>query len=191
VNLPSDVSTVLAEAKRAYQRFAEHYDSIQRIRVRLEREPLDEQALSALCQQVGIPSDFDVMQFCWKPAYDPYYYQQLKRRSRNVYSFRGEYLFQLPLAMVGEIPQLGNATYVFAKPPDVREFVRAYAATSRDDRAVVPAQPARRRCVKGFWHSSGTVGGKNGAGFGSRRPGKFFVFRGVLEPPAGIEPATC
>ena len=134
VNLPSDVQVVLAEAKRAYQRFGEHYDSIQRIRVRLEREPLDEQALSALCRQVGIPSDFDVMQFCcWKPDYDSYYYQQLKRRSQNVYSFRGEYLFQLPLAMVGEIPQLGNATYVFAKPPDVREFVRAYAATSRDD----------------------------------------------------------
>jgi hypothetical protein len=34
---------------------------------------------------------------------------------------------------VAEIPQLGHATYVFAKPADVREFVHVYAATSRDD----------------------------------------------------------
>jgi len=133
VSLPSDIHVALAAAKRAHQRLGEHYDSIQRVRVRLEREPLDEEALSALCRQLGIPSDFNVMQFCWKPDYDPYYYQQLKKRSQNVYSFRGEYLFQLPHSMVAEIPQLGNATYVFAKPPDIREFVHAYAATSRDD----------------------------------------------------------
>jgi hypothetical protein len=73
------------------------------------------------------------MQFCWKPDYDPYYYQQLKKRSENVFLFRDEYLFQLTRAIVAEIPQLGHATYVFAKPADVREFVRVYAATSRDD----------------------------------------------------------
>jgi hypothetical protein len=73
------------------------------------------------------------MQFCWKPDYDPYCYQQLKKRSENVFLFRGEYLFQLSRAMVAEIPQLGHATYVFVKPADVREFVRVYAATCRDD----------------------------------------------------------
>ena len=39
----------------------------------------------------------------------------------------------MPRAIVAEIPQLGHATYVFAKPADVREFVRLYAATCRDD----------------------------------------------------------
>jgi hypothetical protein len=39
----------------------------------------------------------------------------------------------LARAIVAEIPQLGHATYVFAKPPDVREFVRTYASTCRDD----------------------------------------------------------
>ena len=130
---PSDAQVALSAAKRAYQRFGEHYDEIQRVRLRLEREPLDEQALSALCRQLGIPVDFDVMQFCWKPDYDPYYYQQLKKRSQNVFLFRGEYVFQMASAIVAEIPQLGHATYIFAKPADVREFVRTYASTCRDD----------------------------------------------------------
>ena len=133
LSIPSDAEIALSAAKRAYQRFGEHHDEIQRVRLRLEREPLDEHSLAALCRQLGIPSDFDVMQFCWKPDYDPYYYQQLKKRSQIVFLFRGEYLFQLTHAIVAEIPQLGHATYVFAKPADVREFVRAYAATSRDD----------------------------------------------------------
>jgi hypothetical protein len=133
LSLPSDAQVTLSAAKRAYQRFGEHYDEIQAVRLRLEGEPLDEQALSALCRQLGIPADFDVMQFCGKPDYDPYYYQQLKKRSRKVFLFRGEYVFQLPRAIVAEIPQLGHATYVFAKPPDVGEFVRTYASTCRDD----------------------------------------------------------
>ena len=133
LSVPNDAQVTLSVAKRAHQRFGEHYDKIQRVRLRLEHEPLDEQTLSALCRQLGIPADFDVMQFCWKPDYDPYYYQQLKKRSQNVFLFRGEYLFQLARAMVAEIPELGHATYVFAKPADVREFVRAYAATGRDD----------------------------------------------------------
>ena len=73
------------------------------------------------------------MQFCWKPDYDPYYYQQLRKRSQNVFLFRGEYVFQMARAIVAEIPQLGHATYIFAKPLDVREFVRTYASTCRDD----------------------------------------------------------
>jgi hypothetical protein len=35
--------------------------------------------------------------------------------------------------IVAEVPQLGHATYIFAKAGDVREFVNTYATTSRDD----------------------------------------------------------
>jgi len=133
LSVPSEAQIAISTARRAFQRYGQHYDEIQRIRLRLDREALDEQALSALGRQLGIPADFNVMQFCWKPDYDPYYYQQLKKRSQNVFLFRGEYLFQMPRAVVAEIPQMGHATYVFAKPADVLEFVRLYAATCRDD----------------------------------------------------------
>ena len=35
--------------------------------------------------------------------------------------------------MVAEVPQVGHATYVFAKPADIRDFVKRYAAITRDD----------------------------------------------------------
>jgi hypothetical protein len=133
VTVPSDVTGSFAAARRSYQRFGEYHDAIERVRVQLARQPLDQQELGDICRNLGIPPDFDVAQFCWKPDYDPYFYQELKKRSRNVYFLREEYIFQLPRAIVAEVPQLGHATYVFAEPADVREFVRRYAATSRDD----------------------------------------------------------
>jgi len=133
VTVPSDAQNLIAEARRSYQRFGEYADAIEQVRKRLQWEPLDQRELGDLCRRLRIPPDFDIAQFCWKPDYDPYFYQQLKKRSQNVYLFRDEYIFQLPRAIVAEVPQLGHATYVFAKADDVREFVRKYATTCRDD----------------------------------------------------------
>ena len=49
---------------------------------------------------------------------------------------------------------------------------------------------AQLRLHEGFWHSFGTVGAKMD-GLGVKASEKSFVFREILEPPAGIEPATC
>jgi len=133
VTVPADAQKSLATAHQAYQRFGQHHDAIEQIRSRLACEPLDEQELASLCRSLGVPSDFDIAQFCWKPDYDSYFYQQLKKRSQNVYFLRDQFIFQLPRAIVIEIPQLGHATYIFTKPASVREFVHKYAITSRDD----------------------------------------------------------
>jgi hypothetical protein len=133
LKVPSEAAEAMNTALRAYQRFGQYYEAIERIRLRLEHEPLDERELSDLCRRFRIPNDFDVSQFCWKADYDPFFYEQLKKRSLNVFLFRSEYVFQLPRRVVAEIPQLGHATYVFAKPADIREFVRRYAETTRDE----------------------------------------------------------
>jgi len=133
VAVPADAQKALADARRLYQRFGEYHDAIEQVQTRLQREPLDQRELGDLCRRLGIPPDFDIAQFCWRPDYDPYFYQQLKKRSQNVYLFRDEYIFQLPGAIAAEVPQLGHATYVFAKAGDVREFVNKYATTCRDD----------------------------------------------------------
>ncbi|MFN7998428.1 MAG: hypothetical protein U0Q18_32705 [Bryobacteraceae bacterium] len=133
VTMPSDATRSFAAARRSYQRLGEYHDAIERVRVLLAREALDQRELADLCRSLGIPPDFDVAQFCWKPDYDPYFYQELKKRSRNIYFLRDEYIFQLSRAIVAEVPQLGHATYVFAEPTEVREFVRRYATTGRDD----------------------------------------------------------
>ena len=133
VTVPADTRKFLSMAQRFHQRFGQYHDAIEHIRERLAREPLDEQELLSLCRSLGVPFDFDIAQFCWKPDYDPYFYQQLKKRSQNVYFLRDQFIFQLPRAIVIEIPQLGHATYIFTKPPDVPEFVRKYATTPKDD----------------------------------------------------------
>ena len=133
LKVPPEAKEAITGARRAYERFGQYHDAIARIRLRLEHEPLDVHQLSELCRQLRIPADFDVSQFCWKADYDPFFYKQLKKRSLNVFLFRNEYIFQLPRRMVAEIPQLGHATYVFAKPADIPEFVRRYAATTRDE----------------------------------------------------------
>jgi hypothetical protein len=51
-------------------------------------------------------------------------------------------------------PQLGHATYIFAKQTDVREFVREYAATCRDDIRRNRGNVAARL---GFWDGSCTA----------------------------------
>jgi hypothetical protein len=133
IDVPSDAAEAIKAARRSYERFGEHHDAIARIQASLQREPLDERSLAELCRQARIPSDFDIAQFCWKADYDPFFYQQLKKRSQNVFLFRDEYIFQLARTVVAEIPQLGHATYVFAKPPDMLAFLRRYASTTRDD----------------------------------------------------------
>lgn len=131
--LPANVEDSLSSARRTYRGFGEYHDAIDRIRTRLSREALDEDELKSLSRGLGIPAGFDIAQFCWKPDYDPYFYQELKKRSQNVYFFRNEFVFQLPQAMIAEMPKVGHATYVFAKPEDVHAFVVRYSQTSRDD----------------------------------------------------------
>jgi hypothetical protein len=133
VDVPSDAAEAIKAARHAYERFGEHHDAIARVRARLQEEPLDERSIAELCCQLRIPSDFDIAQFCWKADYDPFFYQQLKKRAQNLFLFRDEYIFQLGRTVVAEVPQLGHATYVFAKSADMGEFVRRYASTTRDD----------------------------------------------------------
>jgi hypothetical protein len=133
VSVPTDALKALATARRLFQRFGEYYDAIAHVRTRLQREPMDQKELGDLCRGLGIPPDFDIAQFCWKPDYDPYFYQQLKKHSQNIYLFRDEYIFECRAAIIAEVPQLGHATYIFAKGGDVRTFMDKYAATNRDD----------------------------------------------------------
>ena len=131
--LPANTGDALSSAHRTYRRLGEYHDAIERIRTRLSREPLDDGELTSLSRSLGIPADFEIAQFCWKPDYDPYFYQELKKRSHNVYFFRDEFVFQLSKVIIAEVPQLGHATYIFARPADVRAFVRLYSKVTRDE----------------------------------------------------------
>jgi len=81
---------------------------------------------------IGIPGDFDVSLITWKPDYDAFYYKQLSRRTRRLYLFQSEYVFDLETAVVVETPQLGHATYLFAKPENMSAFLSLYASAKKD-----------------------------------------------------------
>ena len=70
--------------------------------------------------------------FALKPDYDPFYYEQLRKRARRMYLFRDQYIFELEMAIVVEVPAVGRATYIFA-PGDIARFVRQYATVNKDD----------------------------------------------------------
>jgi hypothetical protein len=89
--------------------------------------------LQWLCDQAGIPSDFDITQISWKPDYDSFFYNQLRKRSRKLFLFRDEYIFELERAIVVEVPEQGHATYVFSRPSSLDHWVRDYSMITRDD----------------------------------------------------------
>jgi hypothetical protein len=133
LTLPADVTDQIQAAKKTHHRFGQYSAALDMIRIRLETEPLDGRELDRICADLGIPADFDVTQISWRPDYDRFFYDQLSKRARRVYLFRGDYIMELEHAVVVEVPQVGHATYVFAKPPDLDLFVRMYARVTKDD----------------------------------------------------------
>jgi hypothetical protein len=133
ITLPGDTQEVLANARKTYHRFGEFFDAIQSIRLRLEREPLERTELTRICDELRIPAVFDIAQISWKPDYDSFYYNQLRKRTRKQFLFRDEFIFELEFATVVEVPQQGHATYVFSRPPNLDQWVRSYAQAVKDD----------------------------------------------------------
>jgi len=133
VALPSNIAEQVAEARRTHHRFGQFAEALDRIRARLESVPIERGELQALCSRLGMPGDFDVALITWKPDYDAFFYKQLSKRSRCLYLFRSEYIFDLERTVVVETPQLGHATYLFSKPASTSEFLALYSKVARED----------------------------------------------------------
>jgi hypothetical protein len=133
VKLPADFQQQVETAKTAYHRFGQYSRALDQIRLRLEHRAVERSELQRMCSELRIPGDFDVAQINWRPDYDPFFYRQLSRRARRIYLFRDEYIFDVEKAVVVETPQLGHATYVFAKPRSMTSFLALYTKITRDD----------------------------------------------------------
>ena len=107
---------------------------LDKIRSLVERKPMEKAEIERMLAAMNVQGDFDVAQISWRPDYDSFFYQQLSHRARRIYLFRDEYIFELKGAVVVETPQLGNATYLFAKPQSMDAFLAAYTRVSKDDR---------------------------------------------------------
>jgi len=133
VKLPPDFHLQIESAKTAYHRFGHYSRALDQIRLCLEHRAVERAELQRMCSELRIPCDFDVAQISWGPDYDPLFYRQLSRRARRIYLFREEYIFDVEKAVVVETPQLGHATYVFAKPRSMDTFLALYTKITKDD----------------------------------------------------------
>jgi hypothetical protein len=133
VNLPAGIADQLETARNTYYRFGRFSEALARIRERIAREPMERDALRKICWETGIPGDFDIAQITWRPGYEKFFYDQLCRRTRRLYLFRDEYIFELETAAVVETPQLGHATYLFSKPRSMEQFLAAYIRATKED----------------------------------------------------------
>ena len=133
VTLPNDFQQRVDEARQTYHRIGQYSRSLDQVRLALEHRAIEKAELQKMCSDLHIPGDFDIAQISWRPDYDPFFYRQLSRRSRRLYLFRDEYIFDLEKAVVVETPELGHATYVFSKPSSMESFLALYTRISKDD----------------------------------------------------------
>ena len=131
--LPPDFQQQLDAAQAKNHRFGQYADAFDQIRLRLEHRAMERAELEKMCSALRLPGDFDPAQISWRPDYDAFFYRQLARRARRTYLFRNEYIFDVEKAVVVETPQLGHATYVFAKPRSMETFLALYTRASKDD----------------------------------------------------------
>jgi hypothetical protein len=114
-------------------RFGQYSPVLDNFCALVERKPMEKAEIGRMLSAMKVPGDFDVAQINWRPDYDSFFYQQLSRRALRIYLFRDEYIFELERVVAVETPQLGNATYLFAKPQRMDAFLAAYAGVSKDD----------------------------------------------------------
>ena len=94
---------------------------------------MERSELERICSTLGVPGDFDIAQLTWRQDYDPFFYDQLRRRARRMFLFRNEYIFEFERAVVVEVPELGHATYLFARPRTLDDFLSRYARTTKEN----------------------------------------------------------
>jgi hypothetical protein len=132
VRLSADATEQVTHAHNTYQRFGQYSRVLDQVRLLLEHRAVEKTELERICAGLKIPPDFDIAQISWRPDYDAFFYRQLSRRARRVYLFRSEYIFDLEKVVAVETPQLGHATYVFAKPRNMETFLQLYTRVSKD-----------------------------------------------------------
>ena len=132
VTLPKDFQERIDAARQTYHRIGQYSRALDQVRLALEHRAIEKAELQKMCSHLHIPADFDIVDINWRPDYDPFFYRQLSRRSRKIYLFRAEYIFDLEKAVVVETPELGHATYVFSKPSSMESFLALYTRIGKD-----------------------------------------------------------
>ena len=131
VAFPSHAAAEFEQAILKHRRLGHYFDALEPWRVRARREPIDIRDVEEFLQKHGAPSDLQPHLATWKPDYEHFYFNALRRHSRSLYLWRHEYIFELGHSLAVEIPQIGYATYLFRAPSHLGEWLKIYTGTSR------------------------------------------------------------
>jgi hypothetical protein len=133
VHAPASVADDVRNAQTIHALLGEHADLVQHIRNQCEKIPIEHTQVERWFDQVNASAQLKPHHVTWHPDYEPYYFDQLRKRSRTWFLFRDEYLFVWRNLLVAEIPQPGHATCLFAKPENQDDFLDRYATLTRED----------------------------------------------------------
>lgn len=133
MTVPEGITKDVERAKVIHALLGEHADALGKVRNELEKQPVEHIQIQEWFDRVGTSQHLRPQHVTWRPDYEPYYFEQLQKHSLTWFLFREEYLFLWPHVLISEVPQPGHATYVFAKPADVGEFMKRYSHATRED----------------------------------------------------------
>ena len=133
VQVPASLAEDIRRALEIHALFGQHSDLVRHVRVQCEKVPVEHIQVQGWLDQAGASPRLKTHHVTWRPDYEPFYFEQLRKRSRTWFLFRDEYLFVWGRVLIAEIPEPGHATYVFAKPPDLDGFLERYAILTREE----------------------------------------------------------
>jgi hypothetical protein len=131
--IPDELRNDIEHAQKAHQRLGRFQSDIEVLREIIQRQPTETKELNRLCWDRGLPGDFDIRLVIWKPEFEQFYYEKLKRQATATYLWRTEFIFELEHTVIVEIPQTGRASYIFKRPPALEAWLSHYTKTSRAD----------------------------------------------------------
>lgn len=133
VHLPDSVAVDIEQAKAIHALLGDHAELVRRIQEEVDKRPVEHTQIQHWFDQLHASAHLKAHHVTWRPDYEPYYFEQLRRRSRTWFLFRDEYLFLWPNVLIAEVPEQGHATYLFAKPECMDTFLNRYSSVTRED----------------------------------------------------------
>ena len=133
VQLPDSVAADIERARAIHALLGQHAELIRRIQEEVDKRPVEHTQIQHWFDQLRASSHLKPQHVTWQPDYEPYYFEQLRKRCRTWFLFRNEYLFQWANVLIAEVPEQGHATYVFAEPECMDAFLSDYSRLTRED----------------------------------------------------------
>ncbi len=133
VTVPACLAADVERAKAIHRLLGEHAAVVEKVRAEVEKRPIEYMVAQDWFDRLGVSPHLKPQHITWRPDYEPYYFEQLRTRSRTWFLFRDEYLFVWRNVLISEMPQPGHATYLFAQTEDIAGFMIQYSQATRDD----------------------------------------------------------